>query len=111
MKTKLMRPVVTAALLFLAGLVFAAPPKVVEEFSGKVIGITDGDTVRVLVNNETVKIRLEGIDAPESGQSYGKKSKDALAELVSEKIVRVRKTGLRYSASEAAFSGAAFSGV
>ena len=60
-------------LLLLAGLVFAAPPKVVEEFSGKVIGVTDGDTIKVLVNKETVTVRLEGIDAPEKSQSFGKK--------------------------------------
>lgn len=77
-----MRFATTTAILLLAGLVLAAPPKVVEEFSGKVIGVTDGDTIKVLVNKESVTVRLEGIDAPESGQSYGKKSKEALAEIV-----------------------------
>ncbi len=88
-----MRFAATTAVLLLAGLVFAAPPKVVEEFSGKVIGVTDGDTIKVLVNKETVKVRLEGIDAPESGQSYGKKAKEALAEIVAGKTVTVKKTG------------------
>ena len=88
-----MRYATTAAILLLAGLVLAAPPKVVEEFSGKVIGVTDGDTIKVLVNKESVTVRLEGIDAPESGQSYGKKSKEALAEMVAGKTVTVKKTG------------------
>ena len=52
-------------------LAFAAPPEVIDQFSGKVIGITDGDTIKVLINKETVKVRLEGIDAPESRQSFG----------------------------------------
>lgn len=78
---------------YLAGLVFAAPPKVVEELSGKVISITDGDTIKVLVNKESVTVRLEGIDAPESGQSFGKKAKEALAEMVASKTVTVKKTG------------------
>ncbi len=88
-----MRFATTTAILLLAGLVLAAPPKVVEEFTGKVIGVTDGDTIKVLVNKETVTVRLEGIDAPESGQSYGKKSKEALAEMVAGKTVTVKKTG------------------
>ena len=86
-----MRFATTTAILLLAGLVLAAPPKVVEEFSGKVIGVTDGDTIKVLVNKESVTVRLEGIDAPESGQSYGKKSKEALAEMVAGKIVGRRE--------------------
>lgn len=88
-----MRFVATTAFLLLAGLLFAAPPKVIDEFSGKVIGVSDGDTIKVLVDKETIKVRLEGIDAPESGQSYGKKSKDALSEMVAGKNVTVKKTG------------------
>lgn len=89
----IMRYAGAVAVLLLAGLVFAAPPTVVEEISGKVIGISDGDTIKVLVNKEAITVRLEGIDAPESGQSFGKKSKEALAELVAGKSVTVKKTG------------------
>jgi micrococcal nuclease len=88
-----MRYAAATVVLLLAGLVLAAPPKVVEELSGKVIGVSDGDTIKVLVNKETVTVRLEGIDAPESGQSYGKKAKEALAEMVAGKTVTVKKTG------------------
>jgi micrococcal nuclease len=88
-----MRYAAPTALFLLAGLVWAVPPKVLEELSGKVIGVTDGDTIKVLVNKETVIVRLEGIDAPESGQSFGKKAKEALAELVAGKTVTIKKTG------------------
>ena len=88
-----MRYAGTTAILLVAGLVLAAPPKVVEEFSGKVISVTDGDTLKVLVNKETITVRLEGIDAPESKQSYGKKAKEALDKLVAGKTVTVKKTG------------------
>ena len=37
--------------------------------------------------------RLEGIDAPESRQSFGTKSKQALSEMVFGKAVTVKKTG------------------
>jgi endonuclease YncB( thermonuclease family) len=88
-----MRYLTLPTIVLVTGLLLAAPPKVVEEFSGKVIGVTDGDTIKVLVNKESVTVRLEGIDAPESGQSYGKKSKEALAEIVAGKTVTVKKTG------------------
>jgi endonuclease YncB( thermonuclease family) len=46
-----------------------------------------------LVGKEQITIRLEGIDAPESNQSFGKKSKEALAALIFGKTVEVKKTG------------------
>lgn len=88
-----MRPVILFVTLLLCGLLFAAPPKFVEEFTGKVVGVTDGDTITVLVNKESIKLRLEGIDAPESGQSFGTKSKQALSEMVFGKQVTIKKTG------------------
>jgi endonuclease YncB( thermonuclease family) len=42
------------------------PPK---PFTGKVVSISDGDTVTVLLDRTQHKIRLEHIDAPESGQA------------------------------------------
>lgn len=88
-----MRYLTIPAIVLVTGLLLAAPPKVTEEFSGTVVGVTDGDTITVLVNKATIKVRLEGIDAPESGQSYGKKSKQALSEILFGKAVTVRKTG------------------
>ena len=88
-----MRYTATTAILLLSGLIFAAPPKGVEELSGKIVSITDGDTAKILVGKEQVTIRLEGIDAPESTQSFGKKSKEALATMIFGKTVTVKKTG------------------
>lgn len=74
--------VMTAILLALT--LIAADPLI-----GKVVKVTDGDTITVLVGNDQIKIRLSEIDAPERGQDFGTKSKDALADLVFEKEVRV----------------------
>ena len=71
----------------------SAPPTYVEEFSAKVIGVTDGDTITVLQDRKQIKIRLEGIDAPERDQAFGTKSKSSLSDLVGGKTVIVRKTG------------------
>lgn len=59
--------------------------------TAKVIGVTDGDTLTVLVDKEQVKIRLHGIDAPESGQPYGAQAKRELSKLCFGQIVQVRK--------------------
>jgi endonuclease YncB( thermonuclease family) len=44
--------------------------------------IYDGDTFRVTRNNEQIKIRLCGIDAPEMDQPLGKESRDYLRSLL-----------------------------
>ena len=59
------------------------------EFRGKVIGITDGDTIEGLIDHVSVKVRLHGIDAPEKGQPFGDRAKQKTAELVFGKAVRV----------------------
>ena len=47
------------------------------------VGITDGDTVTVLDRDkQRHKIRLSGIDAPESHQAFGQKSKTNLSAMV-----------------------------
>lgn len=46
---------------------------------GRVVGISDGDTLTVLGSNQQrYKIRLQGIDAPEKEQAYGQKCKESL---------------------------------
>ena len=61
-------------------------------WTGKVVGISDGDTIKVLQNSKQVKIRLHGIDTPEKAQPFGKKAKQFTAKMVAGKIVDVKKT-------------------
>lgn len=57
---------------------------------GKVIRVSDGDTIAVLdKDNKTHKIRFQGIDAPESKQDFGQVSKDNLSKMVFGKQVTV----------------------
>ena len=61
-----------------------------DTLNGKVVKITDGDTLVVLdADNTQHKIRLSGIDAPESNQPFGKRSKEALSALVAGQRVEV----------------------
>src|SRR5215467_3353379 len=63
------------------------------DFSGPVISVLDGDTIEVLHNHRAERIRLNGIDCPEKGQAYGKKSKQAASELVFGKEVTLNTFG------------------
>ena len=57
--------------------------------TGRVVGISDGDTITVLQNKTQYKIRLYGIDTPEMGQDFGAKAKQFTSELVFGKEVQV----------------------
>ncbi len=48
-----------------------------DTLNGRVVKIVDGDTITVLdASNTQHRIRLQGIDAPERGQAYGKNQVD-----------------------------------
>ncbi len=56
-----------------------------DTLTGKVVKITDGDTLYVLdANYKEHKIRLAGIDAPERKQAYGLASRKHLASIVAD---------------------------
>lgn len=61
-----------------------------QKLSGRVVGVTDGDTITLLdERNVQHKIRLAGIDAPERKQPFGQRSKEQLADLVAGKAVEI----------------------
>lgn len=62
-----------------------------EEYRGKVVKVVDGDTIDILDNKTTSRIRLYGIDAPERGQAFNVKAREYVADLVAGKKVRVVK--------------------
>lgn len=62
--------------------------------TGRVVKVQDGDTFTLLtIANDQVKIRLYGIDAPEKGQDFSRKSKEYLSDLVAGKKVTVEHKG------------------
>ena len=57
---------------------------------GKVVAITDGDTIKVKTSrNKVEKIRLAQIDTPEKKQPWGQKAKQALSNKIFGKQVKV----------------------
>lgn len=78
------------SILLICG-ILATSLALADELTGKAIRVADGDTFTLLVEgNEQVSIRLAEIDAPESGQTYGNKSKQALSDLVFGRHVEVK---------------------
>jgi endonuclease YncB( thermonuclease family) len=69
----------TVAALFFSALLMGS--LCAEPIVGKVVGVADGDTLTVLdALKHQHKIRLSGIDAPEGGQAFGNRSKEALSD-------------------------------
>ncbi|QCD52826.1 thermonuclease family protein [Campylobacter sp. RM16192] len=68
-------------------------PTLALALSGKVIKVSDGDTITILQNKQQIKVRLFGIDAPEKKQAYGEKSRKFLANLIAGQIIEVREKG------------------
>ena len=79
-----MRFLVVAVSLFLALTVGA------NELTGKVVRVSDGDTITVLDGGKVQnKVCLNRIDAPEKSQAFGEVSRKHLASMVAGKIVNV----------------------
>ena len=58
--------------------------------TGKVIGISDGDTITVLdEHHQQFKVRLAGIDCPEKSQAFGNRAKRTLSEKVFSQNVKI----------------------
>lgn len=83
----------TVVLSLLASLAVAWPAAA-REIQGRVVGITDGDTLILLTDqHEQVRIRLAGIDAPESTQPFGEQARQMLARLAFERHAAITVLG------------------
>jgi micrococcal nuclease len=68
--------------LALVALVLLTVPAFAQErFAGKVVGVTDGDTISVMREGHSVRVRLEGIDCPERRQDFGQRAKQFTSEM------------------------------
>jgi endonuclease YncB( thermonuclease family) len=61
------------------------------DFWSSLVGIPDGDTLKVLVGDQKLlRIRLAFCDAPEKKQAFGTRAKQAMSELVFGKDIDLR---------------------
>jgi endonuclease YncB( thermonuclease family) len=89
-----MNPFRAASAVFLAALLAVAPLLWAETFSSRVVGVVDGDTLRVSrKEGGMVKVRLYGVDCPEMKQSYGKEARRLTVKLAYGRVVFVEKRG------------------
>jgi endonuclease YncB( thermonuclease family) len=77
----MLRPLLLAGLISLSALAQAAEPR-----TCLVVGVSDGDTITARCGTvgdyEQIKVRFNGIDAPEKRQPFGQRAKEALSDLV-----------------------------
>lgn len=85
--------------LMLMSLLF--PAILFSQTSGKVIKVSDGDTITILLKgNKQKKLRLADVDCPENGQAFGKNAKQFTAGQVFGKTVKFTETSTdRYGRS------------
>ncbi len=57
------------------------------------MGVVDGDTLKILVNRQEIRVRLYGIDCPERRQPFGKRAKQFASELAFGKTVTLIEHG------------------
>jgi len=82
------KAILCLVLLYLALLPLSATA---EEQIGRVVAVTDGDTLTMLDGRkQQIKVRLAEIDTPESAQPYGTRAKQELSRLVHGKTVTVK---------------------
>ena len=58
----------------------------------RVVGVSDGDTIRVVANGQEARVRLHGIDAPERGQDFGTVATKGLRSLLAGRQVSIEQT-------------------
>ncbi len=91
-----------AAAVFLLSFVLAAPLHgqrreelrrlIGQSITGTVVSVSDGDSVRIRLDGtrRVIRVRLEGIDAPELGEPFSGQARDATRVLMFDKKVQVR---------------------
>ncbi len=85
------QPITTLSLFFSFALLTSQT--LAADFTGRVVGVADGDTITVLHNGKGERIRLHGIDCPEKRQAFGKRAKQFTSRLTCGKAVTVKDLG------------------
>ncbi|MBX3646760.1 MAG: thermonuclease family protein [Rhodocyclaceae bacterium] len=81
-----MRAIVLLSTLFVI-------PALADSIAGRVVGVSDGDTLTLLSGREQIKVRLTEIDAPEKAQPFGNRSKQSLSALCFNKSAKLDDQG------------------
>ena len=85
--------VLLGTLAFLGAAWLIVQPCLAADYTGRVVGIIDGDTIEVLHHQRAERIRLSGIDCPEKSQAFGTQAKHAVADRAFGKEVTIQTHG------------------
>lgn len=81
-------------IFLLLKMVFLCLPAAAQSIEGRVVGVSDGDSITLLTaGNRQLKVRLDGIDAPEDGQEFSAVSKRTLSSWIAGKTVTLEVSG------------------
>ena len=64
----------------------------VADFTGQVVGVIDGDTIKVMQNGKAEEVRLDGVDCPEQNRLVGRRAKAFTSSETMGKEVTVKAT-------------------
>lgn len=78
---------------WLAALLLAAVAGCADGWTGRVVTVPDGDTLKIGHYGEEVSVRLDEIDAPELAQAYGRQSRRSLAGLCLGRYAEIQAVG------------------
>lgn len=87
-------------LILTLGLLIASGVHAEEKVIGKVIGVHDGDTVKIEANGEEIAVRLANIDCPELHQELGPEARNfAQTKILNKRVHVLIQNQDRYSRS------------
>jgi endonuclease YncB( thermonuclease family) len=89
----LLRRFLILSCIFILAIWIGLPRLALADFTGKVVGVTDGDTIKVMHHGKAEKIRLSGIDCPEKKQPFGTRAKQFTSQQAFGKEVTIREAG------------------
>ncbi|HSE01448.1 MAG TPA: thermonuclease family protein [Burkholderiales bacterium] len=72
---------------------FLAASPAPADVQGRVVSVHDGDTLTVLIESRSVRVRLTDIDAPELRQPFGTRSRQSLSSLCFGKVASLDVRG------------------
>ncbi len=88
------RSLIVSALAASVGCSLCAPSEATSvKLAGKVVSIVDGDTIDVVSDGQAMRVRLNGIDAPNIDQPYGAEAKQYVSKLTMNQLVKLTVHG------------------
>lgn len=78
------------AVVLASGLAFTGIATSADVLHGRVVGVSDGDTLTIYDGKAQQRIRLAEIDAPEKRQAFGNVAKERLSALCFDTQAKVR---------------------